>query len=67
MPYLQDLPEVLAGKRAELAVSEGPYAREFSGDQSPTDLETALQLVKHQCAVLFFSQGWCVITTQLTP
>lgn len=39
------LSDVLAGKRAEVKVSEGAFWRTFGGDQSPDDLETALQLV----------------------
>ncbi|KAK4415627.1 Zinc protease PQQL-like [Sesamum alatum] len=39
------LSDMLAGKRAEVGTSLGAYMRSFSGDCSPTDLETALQLV----------------------
>ena len=39
------LSDVLAGTRAEVKVSEGAFWRTFGGDQSPDDLETALQLV----------------------
>ncbi|CAK9136275.1 unnamed protein product [Ilex paraguariensis] len=39
------LMDMLAGKRAEIGTSLGAYMRTFSGDCSPSDLETALQLV----------------------
>nr|XP_009764558.1 PREDICTED: uncharacterized protein LOC104216239 isoform X3 [Nicotiana sylvestris] len=39
------LMDMLAGKRAEVGTKLGAYMRTFSGDCSPTDLETALQLV----------------------
>lgn len=39
------LMDMLAGKRAEVGAKLGPYMRTFSADCSPTDLETALQLV----------------------
>nr|XP_029119433.1 zinc protease PQQL-like isoform X4 [Elaeis guineensis] len=39
------LMDMLAGKRAEVGTKVGAYMRTFSGDCSPTDLETALQLV----------------------
>ncbi|KAK2986241.1 hypothetical protein RJ640_027336 [Escallonia rubra] len=42
-PYL--LMDMLAGKRAEVGTKLGAYMRTFSGDCSPSDLETALQLV----------------------
>lgn len=42
---LQVLSDALAGKRVEVAVNESAYWRSFGGDQSPEDLETALQLV----------------------
>ncbi|KAK3027106.1 hypothetical protein RJ639_042400, partial [Escallonia herrerae] len=42
-PYL--LMDMLAGKRAEVGTKLGAYTRTFSGDCSPSDLETALQLV----------------------
>ena len=41
----QVLSDVLAGKRASVGAGESPYWRTFGGDQSPEDLETALQLV----------------------
>ncbi|KAA8534881.1 hypothetical protein F0562_029903 [Nyssa sinensis] len=41
------LMDMLAGKRAEVGTKLGAYMRTFSGDCSPSDLETALQLV-HQ-------------------
>eukprot|EP00951_Prasinocladus_malaysianus_P045799 scaffold618240_cov17-Prasinocladus_malaysianus.AAC.1 len=37
--------DILAGKRVEIKPSEGAFWRSFSGDQSPEDIETALQLV----------------------
>ncbi|KAI4380729.1 hypothetical protein MLD38_006890 [Melastoma candidum] len=37
--------EMLAGKRTEVGTKLGAYMRNFSGDCSPADLETALQLV----------------------
>lgn len=37
--------DMLAGKRAEVGTKLGAYMRTFSGDCSPSDLETALQLV----------------------
>ncbi|MCL7048539.1 hypothetical protein MKW94_026371 [Papaver nudicaule] len=39
------LMDMLAGKRAEVSTRIGAYMRSFSGDCSPYDLETALQLV----------------------
>ncbi|XP_062090970.1 zinc protease PQQL-like isoform X2 [Humulus lupulus] len=39
------LMDMLAGKRAEVGNKIGAYMRTFSGDCSPSDLETALQLV----------------------
>ncbi|KAJ0986521.1 hypothetical protein J5N97_004877 [Dioscorea zingiberensis] len=39
------LMDMLAGKRAEVSTRVGAYMRTFSGDCSPSDLETALQLV----------------------
>ncbi|CAI0628468.1 unnamed protein product, partial [Linum tenue] len=41
-PMLMDM---LAGKRVEVSTKLGAYMRSFSGDCSPADLETALQLV----------------------
>lgn len=38
------LTDMLAGKRAEVGTSLGAYMRSFSGDCSPSDLETALQV-----------------------
>ncbi len=37
--------DILMGKRCEIKVAEGAYWRNFGGEQSPADLETALQLV----------------------
>eukprot|EP00249_Psilotum_nudum_P022861 c28663_g1_i1 orf=451-3468(-) len=37
--------DMLAGKRAQVGMKVGAYMRTFSGDCSPADLETALQLV----------------------
>lgn len=51
----QVLMEVLMGKRCELAVAEGAYWRTLSGEQSPSDLDTALQMVHS------------LFTTDLTP
>lgn len=39
------LNEILKGKRVDLDYSEGAFSRAFRGELSPTDLETALQLV----------------------
>ncbi|KAL6958556.1 hypothetical protein U1Q18_048858 [Sarracenia purpurea var. burkii] len=39
------LMDTLAGKRVEVGTKLGAYMRTFSGDCSPSDLETALQLV----------------------
>ncbi|XP_047054247.1 zinc protease PQQL-like [Lolium rigidum] len=39
------LMDMLAGKRAEVGTKVGAYMRSFSGDCSPSDLETGLQLV----------------------
>ncbi|GAA0155968.1 metalloprotease [Lithospermum erythrorhizon] len=39
------LMDMLAGKRAEVNTKIGAYMRTFSGDCSPSDLETAMQLV----------------------
>lgn len=36
--------DMLAGKRAEVGTKVGAYMRTFSGDCSPSDLETALQV-----------------------
>lgn len=36
--------DMLAGKRAEVGTKVGAYMRTFSGDCSPADLETALQV-----------------------
>ncbi len=33
------------GKRVEISTMEGSYWRGFGGEQSPSDLETALQLI----------------------
>lgn len=42
------LMDMLAGKRAEVGTKVGAYMRTFSGDCSPSDLETALQVsLKH--------------------
>lgn len=38
------LMDMLAGKRAEVGTKIGAYMRTFSGDCSPSDLETALQV-----------------------
>lgn len=38
------LMEMLAGKRVEVGTKLGAYMRNFSGDCSPSDLETALQV-----------------------
>lgn len=39
------LMDMLAGKRAEIGTKIGAYMRTFSGDCSPSDLETGLQLI----------------------
>ncbi|KAG5155739.1 hypothetical protein JHK82_013708 [Glycine max] len=49
------LMDMLAGKRAEVGTKIGAYMRTFYGDCSPSDLETALQLV------------YQLFTTNLTP
>lgn len=41
------LMDMLAGKRAEVGTKVGAYMRTFSGDCSPSDLETALQVCFH--------------------
>ena len=41
----QVMSDVLAGKRVDCKVGESAYWRTFGGDQSPEDLETALQLI----------------------
>ncbi|XP_027932710.1 zinc protease PQQL-like, partial [Vigna unguiculata] len=51
------LMDMLAGKRAEVGTKIGAYMRTFYGDCSPSDLETALQLV------LVYQ----LFTTNLTP
>ena len=38
------LMDMLAGKRADVGTKLGAYMRTFSGDCSPSDLETALQV-----------------------
>lgn len=45
------LMDMLAGKRAEVGTKLGAYMRTFSGDCSPSDLETGLQV----CFTRFFS------------
>ena len=47
------LMDMLAGKRAEVGTKVGAYMRTFSGDCSPSDLETALQVCDH--GILIFS------------
>lgn len=37
--------DVLMGKRCGVGVQEGAYWRSFGGEQSPVDLDTAMQLV----------------------
>ncbi|KAL5573042.1 hypothetical protein UlMin_022639 [Ulmus minor] len=49
------LMDMLAGKRAEVGAKLAAYMRTFSGDCSPTDLETGLQLV------------YQLFTTNVTP
>ncbi|KAF1862164.1 hypothetical protein Lal_00026687 [Lupinus albus] len=49
------LMDILAGKRAEVGTEVGAYMRTFSGGCSPSDMETALQLV------------YQLFTTNLTP
>ncbi|KAK0571738.1 hypothetical protein LWI29_020838 [Acer saccharum] len=49
------LMDMLAGKRVEVGTKLGAYMRTFSGDCSPSDLETALQLV------------YQLFTTSVTP
>ncbi|KAJ7973741.1 zinc protease PQQL-like [Quillaja saponaria] len=49
------LMDMLAGKRAEVGTKLGAYMRTFTGDCSPSDLETALQLV------------YQLFTTNVTP
>ena len=44
------LMDMLAGKRAEVGTKLGAYMRTFSGDCSPSDLETGLQV----CFTRFF-------------
>lgn len=39
------LMDMLAGKRAEIGTKVGAYTRSFYGDCSPSDLETALQVL----------------------
>lgn len=38
------LMDMIAGKRAEVSTKVAAYMRTFSGDCSPSDLETALQV-----------------------
>lgn len=54
------LMDMLAGKRAEVGTKLGAYIRSFSGDCSPSDLETALQVcllngLSHNLFFLSFS------------
>lgn len=49
------LMDMLAGKRAEVGTKVGAYMRTFSGDCSPTDLETALQVCI--CELFFYVHG----------
>lgn len=58
------LMDMLAGKRAEVGNKVGAYMRTFSGDCSPSDLETALQV----CIVILiirtlFNANWHFVNT----
>jgi hypothetical protein len=44
-PPLRPPPPSCPGKRCELGLSEGAYARTFKGSASPADLREAAQLV----------------------
>lgn len=48
------LMDMLAGKRAEVGTKVGAYMRTFSGDCSPSDLETALQVLYIFYGLLLF-------------
>ncbi len=37
--------DILMGKRCGLKTDHGAFWRKFAGDQSPEDLETAMQLI----------------------
>jgi hypothetical protein len=41
----QVLGDILMGKRCDLKVDHGAFWRRFAGEQSPEDLETAMQLI----------------------
>ena len=41
----QVMTDLLMGKRCEVGMSTSFYGRSFEGEQSPGDLETAMQLV----------------------
>lgn len=49
------LMDMLAGKRAEVGTKVGAYMRTFSGDCSPSDLETALQVCFHGILIPFLN------------
>ena len=45
LPAAQVMGDILMGKRCDLKTDHGAFWRRFSGEQSPEDLETAMQLV----------------------
>lgn len=47
------LMDMIAGKRAEVSTKIGAYMRTFSGDCSPSDLETALQVCTSACCIIY--------------
>ena len=44
-PDEQVMGDILMGKRCDLKTDHGAFWRRFSGEQSPEDLETAMQLI----------------------
>lgn len=50
------LMDMLAGKKAEVGTKIGAYMRTFSGDCSPSDLETAFQVFLIQLEKLCLGQ-----------
>ena len=42
---VQVMGDILMGKRCDLKTDHGAFWRRFAGEQSPEDLETAMQLV----------------------
>lgn len=43
--FAQVVGDILMGKRCDLKTDHGAFWRRFAGEQSPEDLETAMQLI----------------------